>query len=200
MVKGTVMKRNFLIIFLCFLLSGIFMMQSSAVTVSASSGQASARKKTYESKKRKKVMKQFHKKLQKITKETDTPEVKLKKCFQWFSKCRYVQVSVKPTKNKRYNGWDITCASNMLKKKRGNCYYYSCAFAFFAREIGYRAKIVVGTALNSGKSARNEHCWVEINGKIYDPERKCVSWYDKKISFYAMSYKSQYKYKALFKI
>lgn len=156
-----------------------------------------ARQKTFRSAERQKVMRRFERELDRITKWWWSDERKLKTCFKWFGRCRYIHSSPSPSSESRYNGWDIRAANDMLIRKRGDCYNYACAFAFFARAIGYKVRVAVGTAC-SMTVGRNMHCWVEIDGKIYDPERE-YCWH-RSNSFYKMSYSNYYDYRAYFKV
>ena len=149
---------------------------------------------------RREAVERLYKKIiAKITKKKMTRSQKLRTCYKWMLRCHYLPVSPYPSEDSKYNGWDVAYASNMLKRRRGNCFSYSCAFAFFARCLGYDAKIVVGRALDQYKNHFNEHCWVEIKGKVYDPERE--SFWKNTGSMYGKSYSElPYKYTKVFEI
>ena len=68
------------------------------------------------------------------------------------------------TYNKGYTGFTLAAARQMLSTGRGNCYCYASVFWYLARWIGYDAKIYSGGVLNGS------HCWVEIDGYIYDTQ------------------------------
>lgn len=70
-------------------------------------------------------------------------------------------------------GWEPEFALNMLKSGKGNCYSWAATFAYLARQSGWAANAVVGTAVSPKGSVR-DHAWVEItiDGVPYtfDPE------------------------------
>ena len=70
-------------------------------------------------------------------------------------------------------GWESEFAYNMLKSGKGNCYSWAATFAYLARQSGWDADAVSGTAV-SPKGSSREHAWVEItiDGVPYtfDPE------------------------------
>lgn len=75
------------------------------------------------------------------------------------------------------DGWQIEQAINMLTNKRGNCYSWSSAFTYLARQVGFDAKAVVGTGV-SPKGSESVHAWTEItiDGVAYtfDPQIESV--------------------------
>lgn len=70
-------------------------------------------------------------------------------------------------------GWESEFAMNMLQSGKGNCYSWAATFAYLARQSGWAANAVSGTAVSPKGSVR-EHAWVEItiDGVPYtfDPE------------------------------
>ena len=76
--------------------------------------------------------------------------------------------------NYRYLKWNLyragdtsfmlDAARQMLSTGRGNCYCYASVFWYLARWLGYDAKIYSGTVFG------DYHCWVEIDGYIYDTQ------------------------------
>lgn len=70
-------------------------------------------------------------------------------------------------------GWESEFAYNMLKSGKGNCYSWAATFAYLARQSGWDADAVSGTAV-SPKGSSREHAWVEITiGGVpytFDPE------------------------------
>ncbi len=147
---------------------------------------------------REQVERQFAQLAKRLTNKRMTKSQKLRACYRWMQGCHYVGNYDYPSAENRYNGWDVTCAEVMLKTRKGNCYHFACAFAFLARSLGYEARIVSGTALNQS-GGRNIHCWVEINGKLYDPERDTC--WAKSVSLYGQDYKKAvYDYRPVFYI
>ncbi len=104
----------------------------------------------------------------KKTKDRQTKEQKLKACYNYVVKCGYAPRFLPTSKG----GWEVKYADDMLRTKKGNCYSFATAFGMLARACGYDdAKIVTGTmSLNGNKS--QPHAWVEIGGKIYDPQQQ----------------------------
>lgn len=70
-------------------------------------------------------------------------------------------------------GWEPEFAVNMLKSGKGNCYSWAAAFTYLARQSGWAANAVSGTAVSPKGSVR-DHAWIEItiDGTAYtfDPE------------------------------
>ena len=75
------------------------------------------------------------------------------------------------------DGWETEQAVNMLKTKRGNCYSWSSAFTYLARQVGFDAKAIPGTGV-SPKGSESVHAWTEItiDGVAYtfDPQIESV--------------------------
>lgn len=111
----------------------------------------------------------------------------LRACYNYLKRCRYFGSAIPyPERSTRYNGWDAKYAKDFFTKNGGNCFSYSCGFAFMAKELGYKPKIVVGKAENEN-GEMSLHAWVEINGRVYDVERE-YSKYHKGV-FYGRTYK-----------
>lgn len=124
-------------------------------------------RKGYASLKNQRVKLQF-KVLETLKKQTRTRQSKaqkLRSCYNYVSKFRYLPRRYSVAKK----GWERTYALDALTNKKGNCYSYSSAFAMLARELGYDAKIVTGTVIKNGNQPI-VHAWVEIDGKVYDPQ------------------------------
>ncbi len=58
-------------------------------------------------------------------------------------------------------GWEQQEALDMLRKGKGNCYSFAAIFYYFARALGYDAKIYSGL-IRSSDGQRTPHGWVEI--------------------------------------
>jgi|GEM_PF-1469902 len=88
--------------------------------------------------------------------------------------------------------WPKRLAYIMFTKHHGNCYGFACAFAAFARVIGYDPYIVYGKtaggrdrSLGLTTGGLTRHAMTRINGKYYDPEY----WYKYKRCYtYGASY------------
>jgi len=71
------------------------------------------------------------------------------------------------------DGWTRSLALNVLTTHVGNCYGFSAAFAALAWEIGYSPQLVCGRVPGTRDGAADgytRHCWVRIDGLLYDPE------------------------------
>ncbi len=109
--------------------------------------------------------------LDKKTKTGQTKAQKLNVCYQYMVKsCSYMGRKV-PQGNP--SGWEVEYAYNMLADKKGNCYSFAAGFAMLARGCGYNAEIIVGSIQKPGESLI-PHAWVEIGGKVYDPQTQQI--------------------------
>ena len=74
-------------------------------------------------------------------------------------------------------GWEIDQATKMFQNKRGNCYSWSSAFTYLARQVGFDARAIAGTGV-SPKGSESVHAWTEItiDGVAYtfDPQIESV--------------------------
>lgn len=125
----------------------------------------------------------------KKTKATQSKAQKLKACYNYVAKCGYAPKFLSTSGS----GWEVKYADDMLQNGKGNCYSFATAFGMLARACGYDAKIVTGTmSLNGNKS--QPHAWVEIGGKVYDPQQQN----NLKIDLYGKAYSgiAQIKYAA----
>lgn len=135
---------------------------------------------------REQAEKQAKKWVNQALKQKKTTTTKLRACYNYLKSCRYTGTTLAfPSAATKYNGWDARYAKDFFSRRSGNCFSYSCGFAFMAKELGYKPKIVVGKAENEN-GAMNVHAWVEIDGRVYDPERE-YSIYHKGV-FYGRSY------------
>lgn len=111
--------------------------------------------------------------VEKITNANMTRTQKLKKCFD------YTKTTYKYTTWRKFSAvknWERAYAKDMFYKGRGNCFSYASAFAYLANALGYTNLYVVSSG---------GHGWVEINGKVYDPDWALVSKVD---TYFAMPY------------
>lgn len=105
----------------------------------------------------------------KITKSSQSKAQKLKACYADIRNCEYAGKFVSTDTA----GWEVWYASDMLDSRKGNCYSYAAAFGMLARACGFDAKIVTGQISKDGAQAIN-HAWVEIGGKLYDPQTEKI--------------------------
>lgn len=105
----------------------------------------------------------------KNTKSSQSKAQKLKACYADMLKCSYAGKFF-PINT---SGWEVKYASDMLDGRKGNCYSFAAAFGMLARECGFNAKIVTGQISKDGAAAVN-HAWVEIGGKVYDPQTEQI--------------------------
>ena len=89
---------------------------------------------------------------------------KLRACYLYLrDNARYLS---RPHYGRGSTDWAEESASFLLKNMRGNCYCYAAAFCYMAKQLGYDAQAVSG-----GMGKKNEdHAWVMIDGRIFDPE------------------------------
>ena len=99
--------------------------------------------------------------MEKYTKPTDSKSDKLYKCYKWLAKYPYMEFrKVRYTKKKHPKDWDIIYARDIFDRHKGCCASEAAAFAYLAKTCGYKnVKICSDTG----------HCWVDIDGKLYDP-------------------------------
>lgn len=101
--------------------------------------------------------------LNKITKKSDSKETKRLKAFKWVQAKTY-QIKRAFTFQK---GWMAIYANDHFKPNyKGDCHADGCAFAYLAYAIGYKNVKVV---CDSKKGGNNNHCFTEIDGRVYDP-------------------------------
>lgn len=118
-----------------------------------------------------------HKVVDTITKATDNKETKMKKVFDWVSKCPYRRYRfLKPIYKKK--GWEMTFANDIFEKGKGDCVSGASALAFLFHECGCKTVYVCHDT---------EHAWVELDGNVYDPLFARVKDYNK---YYNGSYKN----------
>ena len=116
-----------------------------------------------------------------IVKDGDTQGKALSRVWKYVTKMKYGEV--KKNKSPKDKNWATAYASNMLKKKKGNCYSYAAAFAYLAKGLGYDATVVNGNVKTS--MGKEPHAWVvlKVAGKplakypaagnksrVFDPE------------------------------
>lgn len=115
-------------------------------------------KKTAYSKKKLAVMIEAKKIVNKVTKPTDKKSEKLKKVFNWVLKHPYKRYRILAQAREKKD-WVMDYANDIYKKGDGCCVSEACAFAFLAKECGYKKVYVCDD---------KEHAWVEIGGRVYD--------------------------------
>lgn len=98
--------------------------------------------------------------VEKYTKPTDSKSEKLYKCYRWLAKYPYMEFrKVRDTKKKHPKDWDVIYARDIFDRHKGCCASDAAAFAYLAKTCGYKdVKICSDTG----------HCWVDIDGKLYD--------------------------------
>jgi len=72
--------------------------------------------------------------------------------------CPYNRYRILPVA-RQTKGWEITFANDIFDKGKGCCVSEACAFAYLARECGYKTVYVCDDT---------SHAWVEIDGYVYD--------------------------------
>jgi glucan-binding YG repeat protein len=119
--------------------------------------------------------------MSKQTRASQSATKKLKNVYNYIVKSSGYLPRFFPTTK---TGWEVTYALDMLTTKKGNCYSYAAAFAMLASESGYDVTLIKGTMTKTGESER-EHAWVEIAGKVYDPQSQATL----KTNLYNKTYK-----------
>ncbi|MGN0072826.1 MAG: hypothetical protein ACI36W_03395 [Coriobacteriales bacterium] len=118
--------------------------------------------------------------LTKITKASDSKQVKLRKAFDWVRAKNY-QI------HRGWSGsksWPAVYAMDHFSGRGGDCHADAAAFAYLAYAAGYRS---VYCCTDSGKTAEDNHGWAQVNGKVYDPlfdESKSGSYFGRSYSAY----------------
>ena len=112
--------------------------------------------------------------VEQITTDNMTKQEKLKACFNYVMKYKG-----RRPRTPHYCGkdWPVVYANDMFLDGSGNCFSYAVAFAYMAKACGYKEVY----ACNS-----TGHGWVEIGGKVYDPEQ----YRNTKYKYYGSSYSS----------
>lgn len=113
-----------------------------------------------------------------ITKPGMTKAQKLKAAWNYVVNSgkfyyRYTDINIWET------GWVKKSAYEMLTMGNGSCTEFACLFAALAAEAGYNPYVVFGRVPGSRDGAADgmtRHCWVEINGLVYDPEGSWDGW------------------------
>ena len=98
------------------------------------------------------------------TTEDMTQYEKLSACYCFLrDQCTYLS---RPHYGRGTTDWAEESAVFLLEHGKGNCYCYAAAFTYLARALGYDAQPVSG-----GMGVHDEdHAWVMIGGRIFDPE------------------------------
>lgn len=104
----------------------------------------------------------------KLTRKAEDDEEKLEACYEDVLKYRFIGKFGAASSS----GWEVKSAYDMLVTKRGNSYSFAAAFGMLARQCGYDAKIVMGKITKNTEEGEVtvNHAWVEINGRVYDPQ------------------------------
>lgn len=129
--------------------------------------------------------------MNKITNSKDSKQTKLRKGFNYMTK-KY-SYKIKPgyfvPKGKN---WVDSFGYNMIKTKSGRCYSYAAAFCLYAREVGYKAEVVVGRV-----SGGLPHAWCQVkhSGKWYIYDVDLAKENNNISSYYKKPYSSFYKKK-----
>lgn len=96
-------------------------------------------------------------KLDKLTTSSMTKKQKLRRCFSYCFTCRWAPN--REPKDIGEAGWMQRCAYKMLTTESAECFSFSCAFAAFAYELGYKPTV---------RGVPKNHAFVLINGRAYD--------------------------------
>lgn len=98
-----------------------------------------------------------------ITNKRMSRSQKLLACFKWVIRKPYHTW-------RRFDQsgrvWYAVYANDHFERGRGNCHADAAAFAYLAKELGYKNVYVCEDTVRTNNSA---HGWCEINGLVYDP-------------------------------
>ena len=107
-----------------------------------------------------------------ITNDSMTGTQKLAACFRYMSS--HSNFSYMTWRNfSYYKDWHVDYAYEMLTRRAGNCDNFACGFAYLAKACGYNPVLVRGRIHGTRDGAADgftRHCWVTVNGLVYDPE------------------------------
>ena len=109
---------------------------------------------------------QARKVISQVTNSSMSKGEKLLACFRWVITKPYVTLR----NFSNFDGWPALYANDHFLRGRGNCQADAAAFAYLARELGYKNVYVCADSSFTDMS-RNilAHSWTEINGLVYDP-------------------------------
>lgn len=124
-----------------------------------------------------KIMMKARKVVNRITKQSDSKEQKLKKVFDYVKNVKYNRHHRLPEEEEK-KGWELVFANDIFKYGDGCCISQSCALAFLVHECGYKTVYICHDG---------DHAWVEINGGVYDALFARIKNYDK---YYNGDYKT----------
>ena len=87
---------------------------------------------------------------------------RLKKLYCYVMKmCAYLGVG-QPNLN---SDWITGAASDMLSRKRGNCYNYASIIGLLAKSVGLSTAVITGKCKRGASATATAHAWVLVNGK-----------------------------------
>lgn len=101
-------------------------------------------------------------KLSQITTNDMSKEQKLRAAHDWCATLTYKTYREIDFKE----GWTAVHALDAFDKDKGNCFAYACAFGYMAITLGYTEVYACSNSNVAGKG----HCWIEIDGLVYDPQ------------------------------
>lgn len=96
-------------------------------------------------------------KLDKLTTSSMSKRQKLRRCFSYCLSLKWA--SSNEPKDIGKAGWMQRCAYKALTTESAECFSFSCAFAAFAYELGYRPTV---------RGVPKNHAFVLIKGRAYD--------------------------------
>lgn len=99
-----------------------------------------------------------------VTNDRMTKSQKLRACFNWVMKKNYY--TWRHLNQCSISYWPAYFANDHFERGKGDCHADACAFAYLAKELGYKNVYV---CTDGRKNQPNTHSWTEINGLVYDP-------------------------------
>lgn len=113
--------------------------------------------------------------LSRITNSSMTKSQKLSACWSYVIH----NISYELYDSDGNSGWQRRLALRTLKRGRGDCSGFACAFAALAYEIGYDPYVICGRVTGTRDGAADgmtSHTWVTIDGLYYDTEAQYAGW------------------------
>ena len=99
-----------------------------------------------------------------VTNDRMTKSQKLRACFNWVMKKNYF--TWRQLYQCTVSYWPAYFANDHFERGKGDCHADACAFAYLAKELGYKNVYV---CTDGRRYQKNTHSWTEINGLVYDP-------------------------------
>lgn len=110
--------------------------------------------------------------LDQITTRSMSKAEKIRACYDYMSSRQNFSYTTW-REFKQYTGWQADYAYEMLTRHKGNCYNFSCGFAYLAKALGCDVTIIRGRVHGTRDHEADgftRHCWTMVDGLYYDVE------------------------------